>query len=103
MTANGSRALTEILFESVDEANQVLGQEHQLRKTLDESLIGEGGRLDSMGLVIFLAIVEETLQSRLGTSVTIVDDRAMSARSSPFRSLGTLRAHLGELIGVAGD
>lgn len=54
-------------------------------------LFGPGARLDSMGLVTLVVDVEQQLQASFGWTVTLADDRAMSQRHSPFRTVGTLR------------
>ncbi|MFO0974211.1 MAG: hypothetical protein U1A27_12350 [Phycisphaerae bacterium] len=53
-------------------------------------LYGPAGLLDSLGLVHLVAAVEESLRRDFGVSVTVVSERAFSARRSPFRTIGTL-------------
>ena len=60
----------------------------------DTALFGSGGWLDSMGLVTLVVEVEQVLAERFGMQVTLADDRAMSQRSSPFRTVGTLVAYI---------
>ena len=60
----------------------------------DTALFGRGGWLDSMGLVTLVVEVEQLLAERFGLQVTLADDRAMSQRSSPFRTVGTLVAYI---------
>lgn len=54
------------------------------------ALFGSDGLLDSMGLVTLVVEVEQVLAEQFGMAMTLADDRAMSQRSSPFRSIGTL-------------
>lgn len=60
----------------------------------DTALFGSGGGLDSMGLVTLVVEVEQVLAERFGLQITLADDRAMSQRSSPFRTVGTLVAYI---------
>lgn len=60
----------------------------------DTALFGIGGWLDSMGLVTLVVEVEQVLAERYGLRVTLADDRAMSQRNSPFRTVGTLVAYI---------
>ena len=63
------------------------------------ALLGDDGLLDSLGLVTLLADVEQDLAERAGVSVTLGDDRAVSARTSPFRTVGSLADYTLELLG----
>ena len=54
------------------------------------ALIGNDARLDSLGLVNLIVLVEEKIQQRFGVAITLVDERAMSQSKSPFRTLGSL-------------
>lgn len=47
-----------------------------------------------MGLVSYLVAIEEAVRDELGADVTLLDERAMSAERSPFRSLETLVSHI---------
>lgn len=64
--------------------------------TLDgnTTLFGPGGLLDSMGLVTLIVEVEQALADRFALTMTLADDRAMSQRSSPFRTVGTLAEYI---------
>ena len=70
---------------------------------LDECtvLLGDQGLLDSLGLVTLLVDVEQGIADKTGTDIVLSDDRAVSARSSPFRTVGSLADYALEL--VAGD
>jgi acyl carrier protein len=71
---------------------------------LDEGtvLLGEGGLLDSLGLVTLLADLEQDVADQTGVAITIGDDQAMSARHSPFRTIGSLADYTLGLIGRDG-
>lgn len=62
-------------------------------------LIGSGAVLDSMRLVSLIVDVESRLEEGFGIGVTIADERAMSAKRSPFRTVGSLVDHLQVLVG----
>ncbi len=62
-------------------------------------LFGPGAKLDSMGLVTLVVDVEQQLQQTFNLTITLADDRAMSQRSSPFRTIGTLRDYILLLAG----
>lgn len=66
----------------------------------DTALFGAAGLLDSMGLVTLVVEVEQHLADQFGWLVTLADDRAMSQRNSPFRSVGALADYIHALPGA---
>ena len=46
----------------------------KLPKSLDTVLTGESGKLDSLGLVIFIVEVEERIQNDLGINISLADE-----------------------------
>ena len=57
------------------------------------------GRLDSLGLVTLIVDLEERLQDDLGLGVALANERALSQRESPFRTVGTLTEYVLALAG----
>jgi acyl carrier protein len=68
--------------------------------TLDENtrIFGKDGSFDSLQLVNLLIEVEQRINERYGTIISIADDRAMSQERSPFRKIGSLADYVGILI-----
>jgi acyl carrier protein len=64
----------------------------------ETKLYGREGNLDSLSLVRFAIELEEAIYEKYELSISIVDDRAMSQSSSPFKSVGTLKAYILELV-----
>ena len=64
----------------------------------DTRLIGRKGVLDSMGLVTLVVDVEQRLEEEHDIVVVIADERAMSQKHSPFRSVGSLAAYIRQLV-----
>lgn len=61
-------------------------------------LFGRDGVLDSLGLVTLVIDVEGLLSAKYGQDVTIADDRAMSQKNSPFRTVGALAEYIELLV-----
>lgn len=60
-------------------------------------LVG-GAVIDSLGLVEVIMEVEQRLRRDHGADVTLADERAMSQRHSPFRTVGTLADYAALLL-----
>ncbi len=63
---------------------------------LNESvcLIGQQQVLDSLGLVSLLVDVEQRLEEEYGIALALANDRAMSQKRSPFRTVQTLTEYI---------
>jgi hypothetical protein len=89
------KVLEELILPALEE----LPQARSMGRSADAPLFGAGSPLDSIGLVTLLVDVEGRIEEKLGLSVTIADEKAMSRSASPFRTLGSLAQYVGELIG----
>ncbi len=63
----------------------------------ETALIGRRSDIDSITLVSIIVDVEERLADELNINVILADERAMSQRSSPFRSVQSLTNYVVEL------
>ena len=78
-----------------EQAGEPLPLEHL---TEDTRLFGAKGVLDSMGLTTVIVDVEQTLNDRFGLALTLADERAMSQKNSPFRSIQSLADYILTLV-----
>jgi len=61
-------------------------------------LLGNGAIVDSLGLVTVIVNLEQKLEQAYGISVSLADERAMSHKSSPFRTVSSLTEYVGQLL-----
>lgn len=75
---------------AVEEMNEELDYD-TLRDVSDDTPVfgGEDG-IDSLSLVSLVVRLEELVEDRFERSVTLADEKAMSSRNSPYRTVGTL-------------
>lgn len=91
--------ITQTVFEVIDELNQLLPPEEQLKKSPETALFGQAGKLDSLGLVNFIVMTEEKIEEKFnGAAVSLADSMALPEEISPFTSVGKLVDHLATLI-----
>ena len=62
------------------------------------TLFGQGAVLDSFELVRVILSIERGVDEEFGVEVTLADEKAMSQRSSPFRSVETLASYIVQLM-----
>ncbi len=87
-----------VVLDSVAELNFQLDDSHQLEPSPETQLFGRGSKLDSLGLVNLIVLVEEKTADAFGKTVTIADEKAMSQKNSPFRTVQTLAEYLFSLL-----
>jgi acyl carrier protein len=79
-------SLKEVFEQTGAPAPEVIGE--------DTVLVGNDAVLDSLGVVQLIVEVEQRVEQAHGISVTLANDKAMSARNSPFRTVGVLADHV---------
>lgn len=90
--------ITQAVYAAVDELNEQLPKGVRVTKSLEAPMYGPGGNLESIDLVNLIIEVEEKVKEAFGVSITIADDRAVSAQNSPFVTLGSLTDYVAGLI-----
>jgi acyl carrier protein len=60
----------------------------------DTVIVGQSAVLDSIGVVSLIVDIEQRLEAEHGVAVTLASEKAMSQRSSPFRTCGVLAEHI---------
>jgi acyl carrier protein len=91
-----SEKIIQVIFDTVDELNEQYTEEQRLAKST--VLFGEGGKLDSIGVVTLIVATEQKLEEIFGISLTLADEKAMSQERSPFRTIGSLADYIEMLI-----
>ena len=78
--------------------NNNLSKDNKLGLSKKTILFGKDGKLDSLGLVNLLVIMEQNIEDEFDVSIIIADERAMSQKHSPFRTIGTLADYIDMLL-----
>ena len=75
-----------------------LGYEGLRRPVAETPLFGGGEGIDSLSLVRLVSAVERAAEREFGRRVVLADEKAMSMRHSPFRTVGTLAELLSQRL-----
>jgi len=66
-----------------------------IREVNEETVIvGQSAVLDSISVVSLIVDIEQRLEMDHGISITLASEKAMSQKSSPFRTAGVLAEHV---------
>jgi acyl carrier protein len=88
-----------VVLQAMRTSNLARDSAAQLRVAADAAIFGPDSPLDSLGLVALLLDIEEGLRD-MGCDVVLSDERAMSQKRSPFRTVASLTAYVSSLLQV---
>jgi acyl carrier protein len=91
-------AALEIVKASLQEVFVQTGMPAPDAVTEETVLVGKDAVLDSLGVVSLIVEVEQRVDGEHDVSVTLANDKAMSARNSPFRTVGVLTDHVVAMV-----
>ena len=92
------KSIETVIINSIKELNNNLSKDNKLELSKKTILFGKDGKLDSLGLVNLLVIMEQNIEDEFDVSITIADERAMSQKYSPFRTIGSLADYIEMLL-----
>ena len=90
------KTINEIVLDVLSE----LGEEKKSQELINasERTLLFGKNFDSMGIVLLTVEIEEQISDELDISIVLADERAMSQKTSPFRSVKTLTKYIELLV-----
>ncbi|WP_017444754.1 hypothetical protein [Gayadomonas joobiniege] len=89
--------ITDVIYSVIDQMNELRDQ-NLIDKGLQTPLIGQRSQLDSVDLVNLLLGVEEQLEDEFDISFVVANEKALSLKNSPFRTVKTLTDYLTDSI-----
>lgn len=95
---NDSENIIAAIYRAVDWINGELPPDRQLIKAPETPLLGSESVLDSMHLVSLIVAIEREVEDGFGVALTLADERALSMKASPFRSIWSLADYIAILI-----
>lgn len=86
------------LFKVIDEVNQLLPEEAQLKKTMGEALTGPKTKIDSLGLINFILTSERAVEQEFGKLVTLTDSSVLMKGDNITLTVGSIKDFLCERL-----
>ena len=86
------------VYRAVDWINGELPPDRQLTKAPETRLLGSRSVLDSLHLVSLLITIEREVEDIFGVALTLANERALSMKESPFRTIESLASYIGVLM-----
>jgi acyl carrier protein len=79
--------ILQLIYEAIDETNELLDEDQKLVKQLDTKLYGPGAHLDSIELVNLIVSVEQKIEACFQIEITLADERLMQMKHNPFATI----------------
>lgn len=92
------QTIEKVILEALEEINEELENENLNNPTSETKLYGGSGALDSLALVSFITDLEERISDEFDKDIVLADEKAMSQRTSPFRSIEALTNYIQILL-----
>ena len=89
------KQVVELIYAAIDELNAA-NDEKTVTKAEDTALYGASSLLDSVDLVNLLLTLEEALEDEFDIAFVIANEKALSQKNSPFRTVATLANYITE-------
>ena len=93
-----NQTILKIISDSVKEIGEDFEIPDLTNPTSDTPLYGKDGSLNSLALVRLIADVEQKLSDHYAKQVILADDKAMSQKRTPFRTIGSLSDYAEKLV-----
>lgn len=90
--------IEKIIIETLVELNEELENESLGNPSSKTKLYGANGGLDSLALVSFITDLEEKISDEFEKEIILADEKAMSAKTSPFRNVESLTLYIKSLL-----
>mgnify|MGYP000281808879 CR=1 FL=1 len=89
-----NKKIYQLIITSIKENSDLVAQD----LSSDTPIFGKDSNFDSLGLVTFLVDLEQRIEDEIGINIAIADERAISLKNSPFKTVGTLNDFLVERL-----
>ncbi|MEE2821819.1 MAG: hypothetical protein VYA53_02440 [Acidobacteriota bacterium] len=82
--------IIQIIYQAVDEVNQLFPDDQQLEKKPNTPLYAQDGGLDSLSLVRLIIETEQKIEEEFNVHLSLASEKAFSMKNSPFSSIAVL-------------
>ena len=86
--------IEQVILQQIKSFNETLSSPVDISKGTDTVLFGSEGVLESIDFVSLILDIEEALTETLEVEVSLMNEKALSEKNSPFRTVGTLAAYV---------
>ena len=90
--------IEKIIIDTLKDLNEELENDYFINPNSKTKLYGGNGAMDSLALVSFIADLEDKISDEFEKDIILADEKAMSAKTSPFRNIESLTSYIKSLL-----
>jgi acyl carrier protein len=102
MTGITRDTILETIYLAIEVLDEALEEGHKLELSEEAILYGPGAVLNSMALVRLIVEVEQILFENFDVEISLIDEKALSQKESPFRRVKSLVDYIYSNLGEQG-
>jgi acyl carrier protein len=80
----------QVVWAAIEAANKRRPKDKRIAAAEDTRLLGSGSKLDSLGLVQFVVVVESEIEKRFGSTPAVSEKLGQSGEMAHFETVGSL-------------
>ncbi len=88
-----------IIYEAIEETNQLLPKELKLEKSLDTILFGKETIIDSLSMVNLIEAIEEKIEERFDGTINLTEGLINSQENNYFENVASLAEYINNKLG----
>ncbi len=93
-----NQQILDLVIDSIHEINSFRPEGERLDPSADTVLMGDGGKLDSLGLTNLVVAIEERVEEAFGRSIVLLDESMFDEGDNPFATVTSLAGLIGEKV-----
>jgi acyl carrier protein len=90
--------IEKIIFESINDLNETLSNKIDITDKKNIFIYGDNGVIDSIGLISLIVDIEYKIEEIFHLSITLANEKSISQKNSPFKTICTLSKYIKNLI-----
>jgi len=87
-----------IVCNAIDEVNKQYPGNPSVPIEPEAVLFGADSSLDSLGLVNLIITIEQMIEDEFEITISLANEKAISRKSSPFRTINSLTEYIEQLL-----
>jgi len=93
-----NNVIDRIISEAISEVNKQLPKRDKISDYKTSEYFGDNGKLDSLGLINFIVILEEEINKNLNIQTTLAKEELINTENSPFKNYKNLSEYINSIL-----
>lgn len=95
---NKNEIANKIIYSAIEEFNEFLDSTSKLVSGQNEELIGPNGKLDSLGIIMFIGTLENKTLEYTQREIALLNEEYLVDTNGPYKNLFSIREYIITLL-----